>query len=367
MLFSSKEVEMQIEYLPLDALTPYENNPRNNDAAVAAVAASIRSFGFKVPIVIDRCGVIVTGHTRLKAAKRLGLQTVPCIRAADLTPEQVRAFRLADNKVAEKAAWDPGRLEIELDALELDVDMDMSDFGFELGQIEPIEAAAAAATTEEPEDDGWYGDERARTTDAYNRKLIDRARLTDDRWQMPVLRPEHRVPADLIGFNYAKTSDHTDAGVHFYVDDYQFERVWNRPERYVDLLFGFDCVLTPDFSLYTEMTTPIKIWNVWRSRLLGAYWQKQGLIVIPTLQWCEEAGFDYCFTGLPKESVVSVSTIGVKRDENALALWRAGMDEAIARLHPETILLYGGRVDYDFGDIRVVEYGNHVLDAWKGE
>ena len=354
---------MQIEYLPLDELTPYENNPRRNEAAVAAVAASIKAFGFKVPIVIDRNGVIVTGHTRLKAAKLLGLEQAPVIRADDLTPEQVKAFRLADNKVAEKAAWDPGRLEIELDALELD----MSDFGFELGRIEPIEAANAPEPDETPDDDGWYGDERERTIDAYNLKFIDYDRLTDDRWQMPLLLPEHHVPADLIGFNYAKTSGRTDAGIHFYIDDYQFERVWNNPEKYIDVLFGFDCVLTPDFSLYTDMTAPIKIWNVWRSRVLGAYWQRQGFVVIPTLQWCEESSFDYCFTGLPEDSVVSVSTIGVKRDEKALALWRAGMDEAIRRLHPETILLYGGRLDYDFGSIRVVEYDNHVTEAWKGE
>lgn len=96
---------MDIVSLRLDELTPYENNPRQNDAAVDAVAASIKQFGFKVPIVVDANNVIVAGHTRFKAATKLGLDTVPCVVADDLTEEQVKAFRLADNKVGELAEW----------------------------------------------------------------------------------------------------------------------------------------------------------------------------------------------------------------------------------------------------------------------
>lgn len=118
---------MQIVDKKLDELREYENNPRNNDNAVAAVAASIKEFGFKVPIVIDAAGVIIAGHTRAKAAARLGLQIVPCIIADDLTEEQIRAFRLADNKTGELAGWDFEKLEAELAQLS---EMDMSEFGF---------------------------------------------------------------------------------------------------------------------------------------------------------------------------------------------------------------------------------------------
>ena len=113
-----------------EELKAYENNPRNNDNAVAAVAASIKEFGFKVPIVIDKDCVIIAGHTRLKAAQQLCMQTVPCIVADDLTQEQIRAFRLADNKVSELASWDFDKLEAELAALE-DLAFDMEAFGFE--------------------------------------------------------------------------------------------------------------------------------------------------------------------------------------------------------------------------------------------
>lgn len=105
----------------------YENNPRNNEKAVDFVAESIKQFGFKVPILIDKDCVIISGHTRLKAAKKLGLKKVPCIMADDLTEEQVKAFRLADNKVAEKAQWDFELLKQEIEQID---GLNMTEFGF---------------------------------------------------------------------------------------------------------------------------------------------------------------------------------------------------------------------------------------------
>ena len=120
---------MQIYDKRLDEIKPYENNPRHNDNAVDAVVNSIREFGFKVPLVVDSAGVIVAGHTRYKAAQKLGLQTVPCLVADDLTDEQVKAFRLADNKVGELATWDLDALKVELDNIG---EIDLSGMGFDL-------------------------------------------------------------------------------------------------------------------------------------------------------------------------------------------------------------------------------------------
>ena len=118
---------MNIVYKNTTDLIEYENNPRNNEVAIDAVAKSIEEFGFKVPIVITKENVIIAGHTRLKASLKLGLATVPCIVANDLTEGQIKAFRLADNKTAELASWDFTKLESELESIE----MDMSVFGFE--------------------------------------------------------------------------------------------------------------------------------------------------------------------------------------------------------------------------------------------
>ena len=120
---------MHIEMRPLSAVTPYEKNPRRNDAAVEAVARSIQEFGFRQPIVVDEAGVIVVGHTRLKAAQRLGLEQVPVHVATDLTPEQARAYRIVDNQSNTLADWDPALLSIELMDLEA-LDFDMSLLGF---------------------------------------------------------------------------------------------------------------------------------------------------------------------------------------------------------------------------------------------
>lgn len=125
--------KQQIEWVGIDAVRPYENNPRINDDAVDAVASSIREFGFQSPIIVDRDMVIIAGHTRLKAAKRLGLDTVPVIVARNLTDEQARAYRLADNKTGELAEWDYDLLDVELDGI---LDIDMTEFGFEDGSID---------------------------------------------------------------------------------------------------------------------------------------------------------------------------------------------------------------------------------------
>lgn len=129
---------LKVLELSLDLLKEYENNPRFNDEAVVKVAASIKEFGFKVPIVIDKDNTIIAGHTRYKAAKELGLEKVPCIVADDLTPEQIKAFRLADNKVSEYSTWDEDKLYIELMELQT-IDFNIESFGFDIKEVEGIE------------------------------------------------------------------------------------------------------------------------------------------------------------------------------------------------------------------------------------
>ena len=336
---------MEIHDIPIAKLKEYGRNPRKNDAAVESVAASISEFGFKVPIVIDRNNVIVCGHTRLKAAKQLGMKTVPCIVADDLSDEQIRAFRLADNKVSELADWDFKLLDIELGEI---TGIDMTDFGFEL-----------------PDDDEYYGDERERTYNSVNLHDYDSTRVAGA-YDMPVIQATNHVPKDLISFNYMLTSKDYGKGIHFYIDDYQFGRVWTTPDKYIDKLGMFDCALTPDFSLYLDMPLAMQIWNVYRSRLIGQIMQDAGITVIPTLQWADERSFDFCFDGIEPGGVVSVSTIGVKRDKNAGGIWFAGMDEAIKRLKPSHVVCYGGDIGYKF-PCGVSYIANHNTERFGGK
>ena len=129
---------MKIIYKPISEIIPYENNPRNNDGAIKYVKASIEAFGFKIPIIIDKENIIVAGHTRYKAAEELGIDKIPCIVADDLTPEQIQAFRLVDNKTQELASWDLELLSEELSIIDNDI-INMQEFGFLPSSYQQIE------------------------------------------------------------------------------------------------------------------------------------------------------------------------------------------------------------------------------------
>jgi ParB-like chromosome segregation protein Spo0J len=137
---------MQIEEVEVSKIIPYENNPRRNDAAVDYVAQSIKDFGFRVPIIVDKSNIIIAGHTRLKAALKLNLETVPVIRAENLTEDQVTAFRLVDNKTAELSHWDNEKLIEEIEKLS---GLDMSVYGFD--EIKEIDYSEFFGEAEEVE------------------------------------------------------------------------------------------------------------------------------------------------------------------------------------------------------------------------
>lgn len=199
--------------------------------------------------------------------------------------------------------------------------------------------------------------QRNRTNNIYNLEIYDEFN-TEGKYQMPIINNDNYIPNDLIGFNYAKTNKEKKTGIHFYLDDYQFERIWKCPSDYIDMLKSYECILSPDFSLYMDMPIAMKIWNIYRSRLIGQYYQSCGIKVIPTISWAEEETFEFCFDGIPEGSVVSVSTVGVKRDNEAVKIWKQGMDAMIERIKPSVILVYGSPIDYDYKDIKVIYYKN---------
>ena len=290
---------------------------------------------------VDENNMIIEGNGRYEALKQLGIKQVPCIELNNMTEEQKNAYILVHNKLNMDTGFDNSILNDEL--LSIDA-IDMNEFDLDIKL-----------------DDLFKENERHRTNDTYNLGIMDNENVSNF-WQMPIIKNDNFIPSKLIGFNYAKTSKEKNVGIHFYLDDYQFERLWNKPEEYVDILKQYECILSPDFSLYMDMPMPMKIWNIYRSRLIGQYYQSQGIKVIPTLSWAEEETFEFCFEGIPKGSIVSISTIGVKKNKEALKIWKAGVDELIRRIEPSTILIYGGKLDYDYGDIKVIYYENQVTE-----
>lgn len=340
---------MQIEYVDINSIKPYKKNAKlHPKEQIEQIKKSIEEFGNNDPIAIWK-DEIVEGHGRLIALKELGYKEIPIIRLDHLTDEERKAYTLVHNKLTMNSDFDFDILEDELN----DIDsIDMEKYGFNELEDEAIE---------------YKKNERHRTNDYYNLDLVDIDNSTNNFWQMPIIKKEDFIPSDLIGFNYAKTNKEKNVGIHFYLDDYQFERIWNDPGEYIDILKEYDCILSPDFSLYLDMPMPMKIWNVFRSRQIGNYYQQQGIKVIPTIQWAEKETYSFCFEGIEEGSVVSVSTIGVKRNKEALQIWRNGMDAMIEKIKPKTILVYGGELDYDYGDIKVIYYKNKTTERMEGK
>ena len=309
--------------MKIDEIVPYERNARNNAKAIPKVAESIKEFGLRGTIGLESRDnpVIVFGHTRVAACKSLGWDEIPDEKIEycdDLTADQIKAFRIADNKTGDIATYNKAMLREEVRGIKA---LDMSRFG--------VDFKSKALP---------YGAERLKTDRAYNLEMVNRGDCGRDGF--PSIKGRMSKPAELQGFNYAKSTPadaKADAGCHFFIDDYQFERLWQRPDAYLDVLKPYKCVLTPDFSLYMDMPDAMQQWNRYRSAALGRYWQENGITVVPTLSWAQPSSYGFCFKGLPRHSTVATSTVGVARDEAAQAVWRDGMREAMRRLEPRRV------------------------------
>jgi len=164
-----------------------------------------------------------------------------------------------------------------------------------------------------------------------------------NQWGIPVLDPETLTPASLVPWHHPRELDQAglDGGaIHFFLDDYRFENAWNNPHRGLDRVRRTGAALTPDFSLWRDMPLAAQLWQVYRSRWLGAYWQYHGIRVIPTGQWSGPESYGFAFDGLPEGGAVAVSAVGVK-DTTGRALFALGLEELIRRMQPSALLTYG--------------------------
>ncbi len=208
-----------------------------------------------------------------------------------------------------------------------------------------------------------YNDER--TMRLYKLDYNDLTRVTGS-YDMPIIEKDvFDIPKQWIGFNEVKTAKNTKCGVQMFLDDYQIERIWKTPELYIDKLSQFECVLTPDYSLYTDMSIATQIYNTYRNRLIGQILQDNAIRVIPTISWAKPETFSFCFDGIEKGSMVAVSTIGVKKRKTTMEIWVAGMEEMIKRIQPTTILIYGEKVEFDFKGINTVFVQNKVIERLR--
>ena len=139
----------------------------------------------------------------------------------------------------------------------------------------------------------------------------------------------------------ARCKDRASKGVHFFIDDYRFKRLWSAPDNYLPMLQEFKYIMTPDFSMYTDYPKVMQIYNHYRKHWIGAYLQEYGVQVIPTICWSDESSYEWCFDGEPEHSVVAVSSVGTQLNRKSKELFVKGYNAMVERLHPETIIFYG--------------------------
>lgn len=162
-------------------------------------------------------------------------------------------------------------------------------------------------------------------------------------YDIPVISSQTFSECEFIGFNYAAScnKDREKKGIHFFIDDYQFNRLWNMPDYYLPMLKKFKYVMTPDFSIYADFPLTLQIYNHYRKHWLGAYMQQNGIKVIPTISWSDERSFKWCFDGEPTHGTISVSAVGTQMNKQSKEMFLDGYREMIKRLQPEKIIFYG--------------------------
>lgn len=340
---------MDIKQIKTETIKPYGHNAKMHPPEqIERIARSISEFGWQQPLVVDKDNVLVIGHGRLLAAQRLGTKEVPCVRVENLSEEQINALRLADNKVAE-SEWDEEKL---LRSLEEISEIDMSDFGFDLSQLE--EELSEAET-----DDVWSG-KRDNTSSMRYASFENQETMQFDTsanyYGFPEMSPTQTTGTKFLRFcDWKETQEPWEYIAHFYYDDFKFMSAWKEPDKYIERLRMFKAVISPDFSLYTDFPRALQILSCYRRQWCGAYWQQLGLDVIPDVVWGEEDTFDWCFDGIPKHSTVAVSSVGVKNDENwngkVDSLFLKGYNAMMERLEPTTVLYYGDMISGVEGNI----------------
>lgn len=189
------------------------------------------------------------------------------------------------------------------------------------------------------------------------------------KYDIPQIKPQN-IPIsriEWIPFNYAKTCKNPEnKGVHFYLNDYQFVRLWNRPDDYIQLLKRFAAVCSPDFSTYTDMPMAMQIYNHYRKHWIAAYWQMHEICVIPTVSWSTPNSFAWCFDGEPKNGIISISSVGTQNDKQAQQAFADGCREVIKRLNPSQILWHGKcPEEFDWNVVRIEPHYEQIVRRTK--
>ena len=211
--------------------------------------------------------------------------------------------------------------------------------------------------------------QRKSCKDVFNAFLVSLATYAGV-FEFPKIKPIHDIPNRLIAFSKAISCKDYDQWVHFFEDDFLFERLWRNPAKYLELLKKYKGVILPDFSLYRDMPLAMQIWNIYRSRAIGHWLQVNGVKVIPNIRFGDRRTYRICCDGIERYSVIAIGTHGTLKHKDDRELFLAGLEVVVNRLKPSAIVVYGSAPDkyfkkYADAGIRIVQFDSDYATSRK--
>lgn len=331
--------KLKIEYVDINSIKPYKRNAKKHPKEqIEQIKNSIEQFGMDDPIGVWN-NEIVEGHGRYEACSQLNYKEIPIIRLDHLTDEERRAYTLAHNQLTMNSDFDIDLLNEEINDI---INIDMEELGFEL-------------LDEEIEHEKWQDKTQKRVENILN--LEQEQFDGDGKYDIPKIEPLKEIGEikEWISFNYV-LSDKEPQGkaVHFFIDDYQFERIWKNPEKYVDKLKQYVAVCSPDFSPYGDMPLATQIFNHYRKHWVAKYLQERGVKIIPTIRAStDKRSLEFYLEGEPKGGIVIISSMWTNTNEQK-EIFKEEYNIMYKTLKPKKIYLYGKKIEGLEGNIETI-------------
>lgn len=337
---------LKVEYVDIDKLNHYERNSKlHTKEQIEHIANSIKEFGFNDPLgIAGPNNIVLEGNGRVEAGKILGLKKLPCIRLDHLTKEEQQAYVIAHNSTNLETGFDEKILSLELQNLQSK--FDFTQLGLNYSEIENLQKI----------NDDFY----KQLLNIQTKKLVRNEFEMTSKYDLPIIRKNELDLEKIKLFSYSNTKYNDIRNkyktIHFFIHDYRFESVYENAEYAIEKLRQYYALCSPDFSLYTDMPILLQMYNTFKNRWCGAYFQSLGIRVIPTISWSDERSFEFCFEGIEKESVIAISTHGNHKCKQEFML---GYQKMLEKINPSAIICYGKPFKEMTGKILVFPYNRH--------